>query len=66
MVDVGNEQDLTVTDAGQTGRTAAFVDATGDRLNLSFTLPGELDRKGTMRAFAGVQGISAVPSRLRT
>ena len=78
MMDLCSEQDLTVANTGQTSRTASFVDATGDGLNLSFTLPRELKSKGTMRmilafparkslrALAGVQGIRAVPSRLRT
>ncbi len=54
MVDVGSEQDLVVADTGQTGHTASFVDATGDGLDLPFTLPRELDRKGAMRDDLGL------------
>ena len=48
MMDLGCEQNPTVSYTGYTRHAASFIDAKCHRLDLSLTLPGELDGKGTM------------------
>src|SRR5262249_27054858 len=48
VMDLGGKHDRPVPDAGNPSDTAAFIDATRDLLNVSLTLPTELDRERTI------------------